>query len=69
MGATRTITLTEEELSDVSDAVETAIEEYDYRVNELAHTGDYEPADIRRMRSLSKRLTALNEGGKLDPKP
>ena len=69
MGATRTITLTEEELSDVFDAVETAIEELDYRVNELAHTGDYSASDIRRIRALSKRLAALVESGKLAPKP
>ena len=69
MGAMRTITLTEEELSDVVAAIDNTIEDFDYRVSELAHTGDYGPADIRRMRAFSKRLTAIVNGGKLGPKP
>ena len=68
MAATRTITLTEDEASDVIAAVDATIEDYEYRVRELADTGDYEPADIRRMRAFSKRLAKLLDSGKLGPK-
>ena len=63
----RTVTFTAAEIVDLFAAIEIAIEELDYRAEELGDN-DYDASDIRKMRARKVRLVALRDGGKIDPR-